>query len=150
MESFHSKSSLKFNSVSELDVKKEILDLSSKKANIKGDIPAKILNNSISAYLSELIIFINNCLKNGVFPDDLKLVDITPIFKKEDSLNKKTIYLSAYWLIYQKYLKGFYTNKLIVLWKTSFHVTYAGSEKIPMRSTRFWKWSKTEKKNQNN
>ena len=96
LESFHSKSSLKFNSVSELDVKKEILDLSSKKANIKGDIPAKILNNSISAYLSELIIFINNCLKNGVFPDDLKLVDITPIFKKEDSLNKKTIYLSAY------------------------------------------------------
>ena len=146
MESFHSKSSLKFNSVSELDVKKEILDLSSKKANIKGDIPAKILNNSISAYLSELIIFINNCLKNGVFPDDLKLVDITPIFKKEDSLNKKTIYLSAYWLIYQKYLKGFYTNKLIVLWKTSFHLTYAGSEQITIPSTRFWKWSKTGKK----
>ena len=86
---FHSKSSLKFNSVSELDVKKEILNLSSKKATRKGDIPAKILKNSISAYLSELKILINNCLKNGAFPNDFKLADITPIFKKKDSLNKE-------------------------------------------------------------
>ena len=86
---FHSKSNLKFNSVSELNVKKEILNLSSKKATRKGDIPAKILKNSINAYLSKLTILINNCLKKGVFPDDLKLADITPIFKKEDSLNKE-------------------------------------------------------------
>ena len=46
---FHSKSSLKFNSISELDVKKEILNLSSKKATRKGDIPAKIIKNSINA-----------------------------------------------------------------------------------------------------
>ena len=86
---FHSKSSLKFNSVSELDFKKEILHLSSKKATRKGDIPAKILKNSINTYLSELTILINNCLKEGVFRDDLKLADITPIFKNEDSLIKK-------------------------------------------------------------
>ena len=46
--SFHSKPSLKFNSVSELDVKKEILNLSSKKATRKRNIPSKILKNSIS------------------------------------------------------------------------------------------------------
>ena len=67
---FHSKSSLKFNSVSELAVKKEIINLSSKKAIRKGDMPAKILKSSINAYLSELTVLINNCLKNGVFPDD--------------------------------------------------------------------------------
>ena len=37
---FHSKSSLKFNSVIELGVKKEILNVSSKKGTRKGDIPA--------------------------------------------------------------------------------------------------------------
>ena len=63
--------------------------MSYNKATRKGDIPAKILKSSINAYLSELTIFINNCLKKGVFPDDLKLADITPIFKKEDSLNKE-------------------------------------------------------------
>ena len=63
------------------------MNLSSKKATRKGDIPAKILKNSINVYLS---ILINNCLMmKGVFPNDLKLVDITPIFKKEDSLNKE-------------------------------------------------------------
>ena len=85
---FHSESSLKFNSVSELDVKKEILNLSSKKAIRKGNVPAKILKNSINTYLSELMILINKCFKEGVFPNDLKVADITPIFKKEDSLNK--------------------------------------------------------------
>ena len=70
---FHSKSSLNFNSVSELDVKNEILNLSSKNPTRKGDIPAKILANSINAYLSELAILINNYLKKGIFPDDLKL-----------------------------------------------------------------------------
>ena len=89
MANFHSKSSLKFNSVSEHDVKKEILNSSSTKATRKGDIPAKILKNSINAYLSELTILISNCIKEGVFPDDLKLADITPIFKKEDGLNKE-------------------------------------------------------------
>ena len=89
LSNFHSKSGLKFNSVSELDVKKEIFNLYSKKATKKGDIPTKILKKRINAYLSELTILINNCLKRGVFPDDLKLADITPILKKEDSLNKE-------------------------------------------------------------
>ena len=92
---FHSKSNLKSNSVSELDVKKEILNLSSKKATRKSDIPAKILKNSIKAYLPELTILINNCLNKGVLPDDLKLADITPMFKKEDSLNEASFIKSV-------------------------------------------------------
>ena len=60
---FHSKSSLKLNSASKLDVKKEILNLSSKTATRKGDIPAIILKNRIDAYLSELTLLINNCFK---------------------------------------------------------------------------------------
>ena len=43
----------------------------------------------MNVYLLELTILINNCLMKGVFPDDLKLADITPKFKKEDILNKE-------------------------------------------------------------
>ena len=83
LENLHSKSSLKFNSVSELVVSKEILNLSSKEATRKGGIPSKIPKNSINAYLSELTILIYNCLKKGVFLNDLKLklAEITLIFK---------------------------------------------------------------------
>ena len=83
MANFDSKSSLKLNSVCKLDLKKEILNLSSKKTTKKGDIPAKILKNN-EAYLSELTLLINKYLKKGIFPDDLKLADIKPIFKKQD------------------------------------------------------------------
>ena len=31
----------------------------------------------------------NSCIKNGVFPDQLKLADISPIFKSVDSMAKK-------------------------------------------------------------
>ena len=44
----HSKSSLKFNSVSKLDVKKKILNLSFKKVTRKGDVPAKILKTALT------------------------------------------------------------------------------------------------------
>ena len=72
----HFKSSLKFENVSELDIKKEILNLSSKRAAREGDILAKTLKNSINAYLSELTLLINNCISKGVFPDDPKLAEI--------------------------------------------------------------------------
>ena len=54
------------------------------------------------------------CLENRVFLDDLKLTDISPIFKKEDSLNKEN-YRPVSILPCQKYLKRFFTTKLIVL-----------------------------------
>ena len=63
--------------------------MSTKKATRKGDIPDKILKNSINIYLSKLTILINNCLKKEAFPYDLKLADITPLFEKEDRLNKE-------------------------------------------------------------
>ena len=40
----------------------------------------------MNVYLSELTTFINNCLKKGVFLHDLKLADITFIFKKKVSI----------------------------------------------------------------
>ena len=29
------------------------------------------------------------CIENGIFPDDLKLAGVSPIFKKEDSFKKE-------------------------------------------------------------
>ena len=64
------------------------MNLSSKKATRKDDIPAKILKDSLSVYTKELTTIINNCLKDGLFPNELKLADVSPFFKKDDDLNK--------------------------------------------------------------
>ena len=36
----------------------------------------------------ELTTIINNSLKDGLFPNEMKLADISPVFKKDDDLNK--------------------------------------------------------------
>ena len=90
MTNFHSKSNLKFNRVSKLDVKKEILNLSCKTATRKGDIPIKIIKN---IYLSEPTLLINNFYRKGVLPDYVKLADIKPILVME---KKSSRYLCGF------------------------------------------------------
>ena len=65
---FYSYSTLNFSKVTESEVRKEILNFFTKKATKNGDIPAKL------------------CIESGIFPDDLKLADVSPIFKKEGTL----------------------------------------------------------------
>ena len=86
---FHSYSTLNFSKVTESEVRKEILNFSTKKATKNGDIPAKILKKSVDIYIKEITFTINDCLEKGIFPDDLKLADVSPIFKKEDSFKKE-------------------------------------------------------------
>ena len=55
------------------------MNLSFKNATRKGNIPAKILKDSLK----------DNCLKDSLFPNELKLADVSPVFKKDDDLNKE-------------------------------------------------------------
>ena len=75
--------------MTENEVRKEILNLPIKKATKNGDIPAKILKKSVDIYIKEITFITNDCLEKGIFPDDLKLADVSPIFKKEDSFKKE-------------------------------------------------------------
>ena len=88
---FHSYSKSNFSKVTESEVRKEILNLSTKKTTKNGDIPAKILKKSVDIYIKEITFIINECIENGIFPDDLKLTDVSPIFKKEDCFQKKKL-----------------------------------------------------------
>ena len=86
---FYSYSALNFSKFTESEVRKEILNLTTKKATKNGDIPAKILKKSVDIYIKEITFIINGCTENGIFPDDLKLADVSPIFKKKDSFKKE-------------------------------------------------------------
>ena len=44
--------------------------------------------DSINVYSKELATIINSCLEKGVFPDELKIADVSPIFNKDEDLNK--------------------------------------------------------------
>ena len=82
---FQSYSALSFSKVTESEVRKEILNLFFKKATKNGDIPAKILKKSVDIYIKEISFIIKDSIEKGIFPHDLKLADVSPIFEKEDS-----------------------------------------------------------------
>ena len=69
------------------DVKSKINSLCFSKST-RGDIPIHILKENIDIYCNHLTDIFNSSINNAVFPDSLKLGDITPVFKKNDKLLK--------------------------------------------------------------
>ena len=70
------------------DVKREINNLNSKKATLKGDIPVKILKWNSDIIAPALTECYNQNIKNSAFPNELKNADISPVFKKKDHQDK--------------------------------------------------------------
>ena len=77
-----------FKKVHEKEVKREIMNLNSKKATCHGAIPAKILKQFCDSYLPIITKIINKSITEGTFPSELKLAEVTPVFKKVDCTKK--------------------------------------------------------------
>ena len=58
-------------------------------ANLTGDTPVGILKDCVDSYISILTKILSTLLERGCFPNQLKLAEVTPVFKKEDELNKE-------------------------------------------------------------
>ena len=112
---FHSYSTLNFSKVTESEVRKEILNLSKKKATKNDDIPDKILKKSVEIYIKEITFKINDCIEKGIFSlMILNWLMYHLYLKKKIVLEKKIIDRLAYYHTCQKSLKGFFINKLIL------------------------------------
>ena len=68
---------------------RELLKIDPEKATAGNSIPSKTLklNSDISADILQNLL--NGLLLTGNFPDNLKLADITPVFKKKDPFKKE-------------------------------------------------------------
>ena len=119
---FHHRQTFNFRYVSVKEVQKELINLSSKKVTRKGDIPAKIFKDSLSVYTKELTTIINNCLKVGLFPNEVKLADVSPVFKKDDDLNKENYRPVSILSHMSKVFERIFYKQSVVLWHQSFHL----------------------------
>ena len=72
--------------VREKEVKREIMNLNFKKAKCHDLIPAKILTQLCNSYLP-IIPKINESITEGTFAIELKIAEVTPVFKKLDCMN---------------------------------------------------------------
>ena len=76
-----------FQLVSNDDVRKIIKDLKNSKS-VKGEIPTKILKECEFTF-EILTQCMNKSFTSGEFPDCLKQANVSPIFKKDDPLDKE-------------------------------------------------------------
>ena len=67
----------------------EIGRLNPKKATSFKNIPAKVLKSSSEICSESLQRIFNDCVQNGLFPDLLKLADVTSLHKTEEKTRKK-------------------------------------------------------------
>ena len=82
--------SFKFQLVSNNEVKKEIENLDTKKSSTYGSIPATILKQCVNAYLTYLTNSINYSVQHSSFPQELKLSEVIPVYKRLDPVQKET------------------------------------------------------------
>ena len=94
-----------FHSVSENEVRKVILNMKEKKANLTGDIPAGILKGCVYSYISVLTKILNTSLERDRSRNQFKLAETTPIFKKEEELSNQNYVPVVLFPMHPRYLK---------------------------------------------
>ena len=65
------------------------MNLDGSKATPVGDIPIDMLKQTIDIHLPIMTQIINMSIDNNCYPDDLKLAEVSPVFKKKDDLDKE-------------------------------------------------------------
>ena len=78
-----------FHNVKDDEVQKIIMNLDGSKATPVGDIPTDMLKQAIDIHLLIMTQIINMSIDNNCYPKDLKLAEVSPVFKKKDDLNKE-------------------------------------------------------------
>ena len=77
-----------FDTISEETLLNIIATLDKKKATAQGGIPTKFLIDYNDIIASSMCTIYNNSLLNSIFPSLLKVADITPVHKKNDTILK--------------------------------------------------------------
>ena len=110
----------KFEPVSLSDIELEIRLLNPKKATTHKNIPPKILKSSSEVTVNVLHRLFNETITQSVFPDNLKLAVVIPVFKKDYPFDKKKYRLVSvsptiskiYEKLMQRQINNYITNHL--------------------------------------
>ena len=87
---YNSVDKFNFKEISKKEIKYEIENLDVSKSS-SGDIPIRFIKDYLPFYIESLQTSFNNAILSNTFPDPLKIVDVTAVFKKGDK-NDKTNY----------------------------------------------------------
>ena len=84
-----SKGNFSFNEVHVSEVKKLLEEIDGEKATMSSSIPPKVLKESIDICCEPLVYIINKGIVDTCFDGGLKIADLTPIYKADETTNKR-------------------------------------------------------------
>ena len=73
---------------SSMILKKKTNNLDAAKASQQSDVPTKILKQNSDYFAGYFCGNINQCISESMFPPDLKLADVTPVYKINQKILK--------------------------------------------------------------
>jgi hypothetical protein len=115
-----------FSRTDEPEVKKIILQLNSKKAAGYDFITPKILKDSIHIICPVITRIINHCIEQGIFPDQLKLAEVSSIFKKKDKLDKGNYRPISVLIVSSKVFEKIYVKRITFYFQSIFSSLLSG------------------------
>ena len=78
------------------EVKKVMKSFNKKKSTISSRISVKVLIDSANIHLAISTDIINSSIRNSIFPGELKLAEVTPLFKKADPFYNMTLTVTCF------------------------------------------------------
>ena len=135
----------KFQKVSLEQMHTEIGRLNPKKATTFKNIPAKVLKSSSEICSESMQLLFNDCVQNGLFPDLLKLADVTSLHKMEEKTRRKIYRPVSVLPTVFKVLRDFWTNRLLIIWDPIYRHFFAVFVQGIMRSMRWFEYLKNGK-----
>ena len=99
-----------FQETSIEDVVEKLSNLDVSKASPVESLPPKVLKDNCNIFAPKIMFDFNISIKSGIFPNSLKLADVTPVFKKDDKHDKTKFrpvsILPALSKIYERIMNG--------------------------------------------
>ena len=141
----HGSNNINFNYITESQVQKVISKLSSKKASGYDEIPVKFIKMTSRSLIKPLTILANKCIQQSIFPDRMKMANITPLYKKKDKLNKDNFRSVNLLIALSKIVEKLLANQIYEHMQCFFHEYLSGFRKghgchdILTRMTEDWR-----------
>ena len=118
-----------FRFTTEVEIRRVIKSLSTKKAAGYDEIPAQFIKKIGMKLTKPICQLFNQCIRENTFPDKMKMANITPLFKKKDKLNKDN-YRSVNLLpILSKIFEKLLYNQMFEYMERLFHKYLSGFRK---------------------
>ena len=115
-------------------IQNEIKGLNPNKAATYNNIVPNIMRSSAKVTANTLQLLVNNAISNGKFPENLKLADVTPIFKKKDPLDKTNYRLFSVLPAVSNIFERSIQKQINGHVKTNYLLIYVDTERVSVRS----------------